>query len=194
MIGVELLSCFQLVYLSYSFYAKPSLLFSSVRSMELVTVLWSLFQDQKDENLLTPFTERVQITPYFLENNVIVIGALLAVSILQIFLGGYLVVKSDESGRRVLKKEEECKERVWTIIKKLYSSFLFPVAAGFFLILSISGLMSYLRLTGESRHFPLTVNSFSLLLVGIVIGAVLFIEFSRRKPGSRSRKRKSSKN
>ena len=45
MIGAEVLSCCQVVYLSNSFYEKPRFLFSSVKSFQLVTGYWSLFYE-----------------------------------------------------------------------------------------------------------------------------------------------------
>ena len=43
MIGAELLSCSQFVYLSNAFYEEPTFLFSSVKNFRLVVGSWSLF-------------------------------------------------------------------------------------------------------------------------------------------------------
>jgi hypothetical protein len=72
MIGAELLSSCQLVYLSYCFYQRPSVLFSSLQSFGLVTGYWSLFYDAADSKLVSDFSDRVQLAPQFLESSLVV--------------------------------------------------------------------------------------------------------------------------
>ena len=76
MIGAEVLSCCQIVYLSNAFYEKPRFLFSSVKSFRLVSGYWSLFYEQCDGYLFLPFSGRVQFTSYFIEDSLIVVSVL----------------------------------------------------------------------------------------------------------------------
>ena len=80
-IGVQLLTCCQIVFFSYCFSEKPSLLYSAIHSLNLVSGYWSLFK-QSDYSYLPGFTDRLQLGPYFLENNFVVIVALLFFSVL----------------------------------------------------------------------------------------------------------------
>lgn len=83
MIGAELLFNCQLVYLSNAFYARASFLFGSVKDFGLVSGYWSFFYDEAEHaDLLYPFTERVELTPSFLEDSLIVVGVLLVLVLL----------------------------------------------------------------------------------------------------------------
>ena len=60
MIGVELISSCQIVYLTLCFEEQPTFLFGSLRELNLVTGYWSLFyQEDHDKYLIPGFTDRV---------------------------------------------------------------------------------------------------------------------------------------
>lgn len=81
MIGSELLVCSQIVYLSNCFYKIPSFEFSTVNNFHLVTGYWSLFYSSADKKLLTPFTSRVEISPEFMDSNLLVSTEFIAILI-----------------------------------------------------------------------------------------------------------------
>ena len=100
MIGVEQLVCYQLAYLANSFYEKETYIFSSVTNVKLVSAYWSLFYDSADSEILPPFTERVEITPFILQNNLIIIAILFIFSLVLLILNIY----QNFSDKNVLKK------------------------------------------------------------------------------------------
>lgn len=73
--------CCQIVYLSNCLYIVPSFLISALKQFQLVTGDWSLFHINEDRNTLFPFTDRVTLTPSFLEDSLIVVSTLLLTSI-----------------------------------------------------------------------------------------------------------------
>lgn len=61
-------------------------------------------------------------------------------------------------------------------IKILYSFLIFPVTAGFFMILSIAVFINSLRLNQDENIFPLFLNSTFILLVLVMFGVIFSIE------------------
>ena len=66
MLGVEVLSCCQMTFLSLCLYQKPLLLYTSMKGMNPVSGGWSLFAEDYETDLLPGFTDRVNISPLFL--------------------------------------------------------------------------------------------------------------------------------
>ena len=55
-IGVEIITGLQLIYLSNAFYKKSYLLFNELRRLHMVTGYWALFHDSNDREFKTPFS------------------------------------------------------------------------------------------------------------------------------------------
>jgi hypothetical protein len=55
----------------------------------LVTGYWSLFYEEGDRDFNTPFSERVDMTPYFLENSLLVLVVLIPTTVLFLLLKAY---------------------------------------------------------------------------------------------------------
>jgi hypothetical protein len=66
-------SC-QLVYLSYCFHPSLSFLFGSLKQFGSVTGLWSLFYQKEYSRLVQGFTNRVELSPFFFESSLVVLG------------------------------------------------------------------------------------------------------------------------
>ena len=64
MIGAELLVCCQTVYLSKSLYSQIPIIISPIKRLQMTTGFW-IFQSDSYRPLKTPFTKRVDFSPYF---------------------------------------------------------------------------------------------------------------------------------
>jgi hypothetical protein len=73
MIGPELLVSCQMVYLSNCLYQHPSLFSLTIKSFPLITGGWSIFANAADEDLLSTFTHRISISPFFLEDSLFIV-------------------------------------------------------------------------------------------------------------------------
>jgi len=82
MLGVELLNCCQMTFLSLCLYERPVLLYTALKGLNPVTGGWSYFTDDSDLLLLPGLTDRVPVSPFFLENSGIVAGCLSAITLL----------------------------------------------------------------------------------------------------------------
>ena len=99
LIGAELLSSLQIIFLSYSFHSNPSFLLRSIFALNLVTGKWSFFTQEGDKYLIDPFTERTAIAPYFIENSIIIVAILFLLILVMITLSLYEKTKEDISNK-----------------------------------------------------------------------------------------------
>ena len=76
MIGVELVNCCQVIYISLCLYSRPELLYSAISGLDTVTGGWSLIANDDNLSLLPGFTDRVKISSNFIENSGIVAATL----------------------------------------------------------------------------------------------------------------------
>jgi hypothetical protein len=81
MIGAEVMTNLQLIYLSNAFYKNTYLFLNGLRGFHLVTGYWALFHDGNDKIFVSPFSERVDVTPYFLENSLVVLTVLMPATV-----------------------------------------------------------------------------------------------------------------
>jgi hypothetical protein len=97
MIGIEVIINLQLIYLSNAFYKKTYLFLNELRRLHLVTGYWALFYDENDQNFNPPFSEKVDMTPYFLEDSLIVLAVLIPVTLIFLVLRKQLYKKTVET-------------------------------------------------------------------------------------------------
>ena len=62
--------------------------------MQLVTGHWSLFHDYTDSDFIPPFSSRADMTPFFLENSLIVISVLIPATVLFVVVKAYHQLKT----------------------------------------------------------------------------------------------------
>jgi hypothetical protein len=144
MIGPELMSCCQLVYLSNVLYIEPSFLLSSVQNFRLVTGTWSLLTSSSDSKLLAPFSERVDLSKYFIKDSCIVV-AILGVILVSLFLINTVAsfLRGEEQRYPLREQAEKSYQKVNKI---LYCLLVFPTCVGFSYTLIIAGFFNSLRL------------------------------------------------
>jgi hypothetical protein len=65
LIGVEVIINLQLIYLSNAFFKKTYFFLNEIRRLHLVTGYWALFWNEDDLKFNPPFSEKVDMTPYF---------------------------------------------------------------------------------------------------------------------------------
>ena len=94
MIGAELTTNLQIVCLSNALYDKGYFFFNEVRRLELVAGFWSMFHQEQDSDFSPPFSQKVDMTPFFLENSLIVVAVLLPVTIAFLILKCYIHMKA----------------------------------------------------------------------------------------------------
>jgi hypothetical protein len=167
------------VYLSYCLYPNPSVIFEGVNNLELLTGKWSLFYVKTDQLLIPGLTDRIEMSPFFLETSLVVTIGLLVLTIIFLVLS---TVKFCTKAERVDKKKDKnfqiVKEN--TLLEKaiaiLYRWLLFPIAAGFWLVLSLSGYVNSRRLTDEHEGLFASDlgSSLAMLLVWTVAGCIFF--------------------
>ena len=87
----------QLIYLSNAFYKETYFFLNEIRRLHLVTGYWALFHDESDQNFSPPFSEKVDMTPYFLENSLVVLAVLMPVALVFLVLKGYIHKKTVET-------------------------------------------------------------------------------------------------
>jgi hypothetical protein len=67
MIGVEIICCCQMVYLSMCMYEeKPVVLAEMLGEFGLVTGYWAMFAKEEGSSLMTGFTDRVELSSLFI--------------------------------------------------------------------------------------------------------------------------------
>lgn len=62
MIGAELMFSCQIVFLSICFNSKSSVIMSAVKSFKWVSGSWPIFTNNFDKSLLSPFSDRTELT------------------------------------------------------------------------------------------------------------------------------------
>ena len=148
-----MLHCCQMVYISYCFYEQPSYLFRAIKSLKVVTGGWFLFYSSDNAHLLKPFSDRVDITPQFYENNLVLLSILALVLIIYLLFS--VLLKTD-----IIKR--------WKYI--LYNFLTFPIISGFFIVMSISAFYCNLRINIEENIN--IINAISLTFVLFLFGVI----------------------
>ena len=82
MLGVELLSCCQMSFLSLCLYEKPVFLYTALEGLSLVTGGWSLFSEGENYSLLPGLTDRVTLSYDFLKSSGVIAGSLTVIVLL----------------------------------------------------------------------------------------------------------------
>jgi hypothetical protein len=102
MMGAELLSSCVLAYLSNALYQESSFLLSSIKKFNLVTGDWALLHTEDDAGLIRPFTDRVELTEYFLTSSAITFTVLAAIVLLMVLLNALraLAFKGEKQARK----------------------------------------------------------------------------------------------
>jgi hypothetical protein len=114
-----------------------------------------LYQESYEE-LLPPFSERVMLSRQFLEDNLVICGVIcLVVAILIIIKSRIWVKDKYETTEDTDRPRHSAKNRnrVGLAEKLLYDSLLFPLAAGFFPIILLSGFINNILLTTEAEPY-----------------------------------------
>ena len=173
-IGAELITNLQIVCISNAFYHKSYFFFNEVRRLELVTGFWSMFHEESDSDFSPPFSQRVDLTPFFLENSLIVVAVLIPATVAFLILKCYIHTKTVTGAEQPNRLDENPPtelKRLGCIVRALYRMLLFPLSAGFMLVLSLSCNIQALRFTNtRTPTFPIILNSVSKLVFLILIG------------------------
>ena len=138
MIGAELAVPFQVVYLSFALYARPSYLSVALRSFTLVAGCRTLFFNSDYENMLLSFSYRAEMSPQVLENHIVWCGVLLALLSLMAILKGYDYLTSAKG-----REEPHCGNS--GRVRLLYDHLLFPLSVFSFLFTLLSSFVNSLR-------------------------------------------------
>ena len=151
--------------------------------MKVATGGWFLFYQDQDSEWRAPFSERVQMTPYFLEDTAVVLAIVLAFVLVWMAMWlyhHYQTATRESTGIKTTLSEAQFFAKLRELMGRLYQVFLFPFAAGFMIIFMVS---VYVDTSGLGREMgydsaiPLMVNA-PLMLVGVLVFAVIFaIEF-----------------
>ena len=134
---------------------------------------------------MAPFTQRVQITEFFLQTNLIVLSILLFFVVFQIILkvGQYCV---NQNVRFKVQKIRQSK--VQKAVRIIYRFIIFPVSLGFFIVLSVALFIDNLAEKKQKGLFQIQFNSFSMLIAWLVLGSVIAIELIDRRSVKRDGK------
>ena len=148
MIGAELLASTQLIYLSRSLYKKIPFLAESTSKLRVVTGYW-LFQSEDYEEVLPPFTERVRLSPYFLESTFAVTSLVLLV-LLFLYVCHVLEYFTEEDEeerrrRRNRRRKRSAWNRVQIALQIIYNFLLVPLTAGFVFVWLLSAYLNSRR-------------------------------------------------
>ena len=177
LIGAELTTNLQMVYLSNALYHRVFFFFNEVRRLQFTTGYWALFYTEIDVSFSPPFSQRVDTTPFFLESNLPVTILLITATTLLLVLKIVHHKKTANTTQlqEVDNNDEQPAElhRLECAMVVLYRMVIFPVAAGFILVLMISSQIYSFRLDElRSPTFPHIVNVVAMALVYLVLSNV----------------------
>ena len=79
MLGVELLNCCQISFLSLCLYSPQKFIYSALKGLSLVTGEWSFFGEGADFFLIPGLTDRITISSLFAHNSAFVAGSLVLI-------------------------------------------------------------------------------------------------------------------
>ena len=166
LIGAELAVPFQMVYLSFALYARPSYLSVALRSFTLVTGCRTLFFSQDYQNMLLPFSSRAEMSLQVLESYIVWCGVLLALLLIMGILKSYDYFTSARG-----REEPHCRNS--TRVSILYDHLLFPLPVFSFLFTLLSSFVNSLRSQSLQGTFPSALNGLSWLLLLLPLALVL---------------------
>ena len=188
MIGAELTTNLQIVCLSNALYDKGYFFFNEVRRLELVAGFWSMFHQEQDSDFRPPFSQRVDLTPFFLENSLIVVALLIPVTIAFLILKCYLRTKAVTDAEQPDRPDENPPTeptRLGCVVRWLYRTLVFPLSAGFMLVLLLSCNIQDLRFfNARTPTLPSILGSVSKLLTLLIISGVFSSEILFKKDES----------
>jgi hypothetical protein len=183
MVGAETVTCCQLVYLANALYQRQYIFFNEVKKMKVATGGWFLFYQEQDSEWRTPFSERVEMAPYFLENTAVVLASVIAFVLVWMAMWlyhHYQTAMRESTGTKTTVSESQFFAKIKWLMGQLYQIFIFPFAAGFMIAFMIAVYVDTSGLgrdTGYDSAIPQMVNA-SLMLIGLLVFAVVFgIEF-----------------
>ena len=140
-----------MVYLSYCFYTQSSFMLSSIKGLKMVTGFWSLFHKAAYNSLLPGFSDRVEVSPYFLESSLIVGGIIILAFVVRTIL---IYVRLFCQKEEPLTEENSTKyvpdSKLNKPIQLLYTSVIFPLTAGFLLVLLLASFVNNMRLSSAN--------------------------------------------
>jgi hypothetical protein len=119
------------------------------------------------------------MTPYFLEDNVVVVAVLMVSALVWILIKIYHYCKTDvreQKGHKTTIVESQLFDRVKLKANQLYQIIIFPFAAGFMTVLLVSAYVNQSHVSQSTEYqsfFPEVVDSLALF-VGIFIVSVVF--------------------
>lgn len=175
MIGAEVLSTFQLVYLSNCAYGRVSYFSYTTQDAGWVTGGWPLFAPGLTDDVAF-LRDRVALSEHFLSNSLLVAVVLFVA----VAVWAALLLCRGPKPEETPGAADNCfrSPRVTWAAVRLYTNLIFPVAAGFYLVLSLAAYLNGLRRTtsGDQRLAGAQGDSFSLLLC-FSAAAVSFLEF-----------------
>ena len=129
-----------MAFLSFCFYPKNiSMLFSSLKALNWVSGGWQFLSVDSDRTLMTPFTERTGLSPYFIENSFIPIGLIFVTIICLVIFFLYRKCTDETTIRR---KNTVSAPFIDKAISYTYRWVLFPTSAGFFIPLFLSAYLN----------------------------------------------------
>ena len=146
-----------------------------------------IFHEDSDSEFFPPFSQRVDLTPFFLENSLIIVAVLVPVTVAFILLKRSLFYKTiviTDVERPDRLDENPPKEliRLACIVRALYRMLIFPLSAGFMLVLMLScHIQSMSFLNSRSPTFPIILSSVAKLLVMLILSNVCSTEIFAKK-------------
>jgi hypothetical protein len=146
--------------------------------MKMVTGGWFLFYQEQDSEWKMPFSERVQMTPYFLEDTAVVLAIIFVFIFVWMALWLYHHFKTVvrvSTGIKTTVNESQFFNKIKNIMGQLYQIFIFPLVAGFMIIFMITvyvGTSGLGQQMGYGSAIPQTVNT-SMMMVGLLVFAIV---------------------
>jgi hypothetical protein len=120
---------------------------SAIKGLKRVTGFWSLFHKASYNSLVPGFSDRVEVSPYFLESSLIVGGVIILAFVVRTLL---IYVRLFCQKEEPLTEENSTKyvpdSKLNKPIELLYTSVIFPLTAGFLLVLLLAGFVNNMRL------------------------------------------------
>ena len=125
------------------------------------------------------------MTPFFLENSLIVVAVLVPVTIAFLILKCYIHMKTvtdAEKPDRLNESPPTEPKRLSCVVRRLYRTLVFPLSVGFLLVLLLSCNIQNLRfLNARTPTLPSILGSVSKLLTLLIISSVFSSEILFKK-------------
>lgn len=143
-----------------------------------MTGFWFPFREDSDSHSLQPFSQRVDISGQFLENTAVVCSLLLLFALTHFAISLYGSLSAE--GQNL----DDSEDSKWAAAKKvLYECCVFPLTAGFCIVMLLSGFTNNMRRASAPGQPLLVANSLSVLSAWLTMGWVFCTELLQSSKG-----------